>query len=519
MDQQITNYLKAGYPAIYLVTQEIERMKKIIKQVCIKNKFRMHYWSAATNLTDVTNGNNVKIDNPFDALEKFKALQKKSVCVYQDFHMVLKEADVGLIDLIRINILHAKKNGSMMIFMGTELELPAEIEKELSVVEFDLPDKTSLGHTLDALSENVAETKRPNLKLRAELIDAGAGLTSVEFENAAALSLVEGKGRFKPEIVSREKAETIKKSGILEILHPEETAADIGGLEILKHWLKQRKEGFSIEAREYGLPNPRGMLIIGIPGTGKSLTAKATANILQRPIVKLDVGRVFAGLVGKSEERIRMVTKTAEAIAPCVLFIDELEKGFSGTKSSNSTDGGTSNRVFGHFITWMQDRKAPVFIVATANNVQDLPPEFLRKGGRWDEIFFCDLPDLTDRMEIWKVQLKKYNRDPNKLDYVKLATISQEFTGAEIEQAVIDTLFTVFNRDKKKQPVTKDYVKTVEEMIPLAKMMSEQIDEMRTWANSRARKASSGDSQVEVVAVQEDSTRTIDAGEEKDDPF
>src|ERR1019366_8105511 len=214
-------------------------------------------------------------------------------------------------------------------------------------------------------------------------------------ENASALSVVQSKA-ITPEIVAREKAQAVKKNGLLELIEAKESLDSIGGLDVLKEWLLKRRNAFSQRAIEYGLPTPKGLLIIGIPGTGKSLTAKATAKVFGVQLLKLDAGRIFAGLVGQSESNLRSVIQTAEAIAPCCLWIDEVEKGFSGTKSSNSTDGGTSARVFGTFLSWMQEKTAPVFVVATANDVTQLPPEMLRKG-RWDELFFVDLPNQAER--------------------------------------------------------------------------------------------------------------------------
>jgi AAA+ superfamily predicted ATPase len=472
-------------------------MKKALKEVAQDTKYSMHYWSACSGITEITTGKSMQCPDPLDAFEKYQALPKKSMMVLQDIHMVLVDVNPGLIDIIRIAIIDSKKNNKILIFCGVKLTLPIEIEKEFSVINFDLPDREQLGVVLDSLIKSIpSQKKHPDEDLRKRLIDAATGLTAVEAENAFALSIVENKKEFDPLIVSREKAETIKKSGVLEIMHPSETADDIGGLDLMKAWLNERKKAFTPEAREYGLPSPRGILIIGIPGTGKSLTAKATANILQRPIVKLDVGRVFGGIVGESEANIRMVTKTAEAIAPCVLFIDELEKGFSGTKSSNSSDGGTSSRVFGHFIDWMQERKAPVFIVATANDVSQLPVEFLRKGGRWDELFFCNLPDAKDRLEIFQIQMRSYKRKPSDYDCKEMAEHTDGFTGAEIQQVIVDTLFSAFNVGR--EPNNDDFMKTIKAFVPLSLMMHEEIGKMRTWAKNRARPASS---QVEEVVV------------------
>jgi len=266
-----------------------------------------------------------------------------------------------------------------MVTLGCRLCLPAELEREITVIEFALPEKQQLGTVLDGIIES-AQLKAVDGDERDKILDAASSLTSIEAENAFALSVAESKG-VNPEIVAWEKAQAAKKNGILEIIETTETLESIGGLDVLKEWLLKRRHAFSQRAIEYGLPTPKCLLIIGIPGTGKSLTAKATAKVFGVPLLKLDAGRIFAGLVGQSESNLRAVIQTAEAIAPCCLWIDEVEKGFSGTKSSNATDGGTSSRVFGSFISWMQEKKAPVFVVATANDVSQLPPEMLRKIG------------------------------------------------------------------------------------------------------------------------------------------
>src|ERR1039457_2139638 len=282
---------------------------------------------------------------------------------------------------------------------------------------------------------------------RDKAIDAASGLTTIEAENAFALSVVESKG-LNPEIVAREKAQAVKKNGLLEIVETTESLESIGGLDLLKSWLVQRKDAFSKRAGEYGLPTPKGLLLLGIPGTGKSLTAKATSKIFGMPLLKLDAGRIFAGLVGQSESNLRSVIQTAEAIAPVVLWIDEADKAFAGSKSSGSTDGGTSARVFGSFISWMQEKKSPVFVVATANDVSQLPPEMLRKG-RFDELIFVDLPNQNEREAIWGIQIRKYGRNPSDFDLVQLARVTEGLTGSETGSVFADSLFLVFDSDRE----------------------------------------------------------------------
>jgi SpoVK/Ycf46/Vps4 family AAA+-type ATPase len=311
------------------------------------------------------------------------------------------------------------------------------------------------------------------------------GLTTIEAENAFALSVVEGNA-IVPTIIAREKAQTVKKGGLLEIIESRESLSDVGGWEVLKEWLLKRKHAFGRRAKEYGLPVPKGLLILGIPGTGKSLTAKATAGVFEIPLLRLDAGRLFASLVGESERNLRFAIQTAEAIAPCVLWLDEIEKGFSGVKSSGATDGGTSGRVFGAFISWMQEKLAPVFVVATANDVSQLPPELLRKG-RFDEIFFVDLPTPAERESIWVLQIKKYRRNPKDFDCVQLARATEGLTGSEIEAVFTEALYHAF--DAGSEPTDLVIAQVLTEFVPLSKLMGEQISTLRLWAKARARPA------------------------------
>ncbi len=376
----------------------------------------------------------------------------------------------------------AKAQQKPMIIVGCRLVLPPELEREITVLEFALPGKEQLGDVLDGIVESAALPPVTG-DHREHVIDAARGLTTVEAENAFALSVAESKS-ITAAVVAREKAQTVKKNGLLELVETNETLESIGGLDVLKTWLLKRRHAFGSRAREYGLPLPKGLLILGISGTGKSLTAKATAKVFGVPLLKLDAGRIFAGLVGQSEANLRSVIQTAEAIAPCALWIDEFDKSFAGSKSSGSTDGGTSARVFGSFISWMQEKTAPVFVVATANDVSQLPPELLRKG-RWDDLFFVDLPNEAERQAIWKIVIERNHRDPHEFDLIQLARITDGLTGSEIEQAFVDALYCAF--DEETEPTDLTIAGVLNDLVPLSKLMAEQITGMRNWAKGRAR--------------------------------
>jgi SpoVK/Ycf46/Vps4 family AAA+-type ATPase len=389
---------------------------------------------------------------------------------------VAKEVGIGYGRLLR----------SYGILLGCRLKLPPELDHEITHVDFSLPGPTQLGTVLDGIVKS-AKLKNVHEVVRESVLQSALGLTTTEAENAFALSVVETKD-IDPKIIAREKARTLKKNGLIEVVEVTTSLDDIGGLNHLKDWLIRRASAFSESAKTYGLPAPKGLLIVGIPGIGKSLTAKATAGAFGLPLLRLDMGCVFGGIVGQSEANLRSVIQTAEAIAPCVLWIDEIEKGFSGSKSSGSTDGGTSSRVFGSFLSWMQEKTKAVFVVATANDVSKLPPEFLRKG-RFDEMFFVDLPDALERAQIWDIVIKRHGRRPTDYDTVVLSRACEQFTGAEIEAVFIDAMHEAYAEDK--EPGPKEILEAMTHTVPLAQLMDGQIAALRHWAKGRAREAAS----------------------------
>jgi SpoVK/Ycf46/Vps4 family AAA+-type ATPase len=298
--------------------------------------------------------------------------------------------------------------------------------------------------------------------------------------------------KLQPDIISNHKKDIIRKSGLLDWVDSDIDMNEIGGLEGLKNWLEKRKDAFSEEAALYGLPaNPKGILLVGIQGAGKSLFAKGISSFWNFPLLKLDMGKIFSGLVGSSEQNMRQVFKVAESVAPCILWCDEIDKGMSGSKSSSSSDGGTTSRVLGSWLTWMQDRKAPVFVVATANDVSNLPPELLRKG-RFDEIFFVDLPKENERKKIFEIHLKKRKRNPGQFDLAALVNASDYYTGAEIESSIEAAMYEAFSDDRR-DINTEDILLSLHNTVPISKLMKEEISALRKWATERARNASKSD--------------------------
>jgi hypothetical protein len=485
MKELLNQYIRAGYPGVYIVSCEEARVEAEVRAVAEELQYSLYAWSATEGLIDASLGTVRGGQDPEDVLAELFELPEQSIMLMRDLHMYLENPTPSLVrglkDLLRAN----KAHGKVLILAGCRQVLPAELEHEMVVLHFALPGKEELGVVLDNIAAS-AKVDSPQDAERERLLDAARGLTTSEAENAFALSLIQT-GEFSHQVVNREKANALHKNGLLEIVPPTRTLDNIGGLDCLKAWLLQRRDAFGARAREYGLPSPRGLLIIGIPGTGKSLTAKASASVFQRPLLRLDAGRLFAGLVGQSEANLRSVIQTAEAMAPTVLWIDEIEKGFSGSKSSGSSDGGTANRVFGGFVSWMQERSAPVFVVATANDVTQLPPEFLRKG-RFDDNFFVDLPNHEEREAIWRIQIARYKRDPQDYPIPELAAASDGMTGAEIEQAFIDALYAAFPENH--DPTLATIKRVLEEQVPLSRLMAEQMAALRKWASGRARPAS-----------------------------
>ena len=488
MRQQLINYVRAGYPGIYVVSGEEARVEAELKSVAEGIGYQLFAWSILDGLVDTADGTLHNAMDPQEVLGGIADLPERSLVLLRDFHQFLEDPNPIITRLLKNVMRAAKTEGKTLVVLGCRLLLPPELEREFVVVEFALPSRDEIGVVLDNIAES-AGRESPQDDERELLLDAATGLTSIEAESAFALSVVED-GGLNSAIVAREKALAVKKNGLLEIVKAPATLDDIGGLDLLKGWLTQRRGAFGRMAQDYGLPSPRGLLIIGIPGTGKSLTAKATASVFQRPLLKLDAGRIYAGLVGQSEENLRSVIRTVEAIAPCVLWLDEIEKAFGGGKNSAATDGGTSSRVFGTFLSWLQERTAPVFVVATANDVSQLPPELLRKG-RVDELMFVDLPNAEEREAIWRIQIAKYGREPGGFDLAALVSASEGLTGSEIEQAVIDGLYDAFN--DYREPVDRNFLTALEATVPLGRLMSDQITALRQWAKGRTRPASSSE--------------------------
>ena len=418
------------------------------------------------------------------------------ILLVEDFHHYLTNMDHALISRLRafaIAIATREISGCSVVLSQPIPLLPPELEKDVQVLELPLPDVEDLCKIMRQAKQRYELDER-DYQESPSLIEAALGLSTSEAQLAFSKAACQFKRLSENEIpfIVKEKEQVIRKSGHLEYFHPKATLDDIGGLDNLKSWLRRRRQAFTSDAREFGLETPRGVLLLGLPGTGKSLAAKAVASAWQLPLLRLDMGKIYGGIVGQSEANMRSALQMAEALSPSILWVDEIEKGLSGMQSSGSTDGGTTARVLGSFLTWMQEKEKPVFVVATANHIAQLPPELLRKG-RVDEIFFVDLPVQQDRKEILSIHLKRRDRldDFSSDDLNELAMASSGFTGAELEEAVKEAMFLAF--DEGHQLNKDDILTAINATTPLSQTMEEMIHQTREWAKGRAVAASSSE--------------------------
>ncbi|MBI4678467.1 MAG: AAA family ATPase [Elusimicrobia bacterium] len=483
--------IRARYPLIYLVSWEETRAERMLAALAGSHGKRIFLWTFTQGFRAAGQNPDASTKDPQAALEFVEKSQDSAFFVLKDFHPYLQDA--GVIRRLRDLVDGLKASYKSLILLSPVLTIPVELEKDITVVDYDLPGPTELWQLLKEVASAAQEGAKFQVNLSTEdvekLIHAAMGMTLAEAENALAKAIVLDSKLVADDVdvILQEKKQIIRKSRLLEFFEAREEFGQIGGLDLLKDWIHKRGLAFSDKARQFGLPQPRGILLLGVQGCGKSLTCKAVASLWRLPLLRLDMGAVFGGIVGQSEENMRRAIRTAESVAPCVLWLDEIEKGLSGTQSSNFSDAGTTARVFSTFLTWLQEKTKPVFVAATANSVNMLPPELLRKG-RLDEIFFVDLPSAADRRDIFSIHLKKRGRDPSKFDLSEISRCSAGFSGAEIEQVVVEGLYEAFHQNRGLSG--DDLKKALSSTVPLSKTMKEDIDALRQWASSRARPAS-----------------------------
>jgi len=491
MQEEISILIQAQYPLIYLVTSEEERTERAISIIAQakSQQRRVFVWTVTHGIVEYGQSRNITQHNtvsPEAAIQWVIQQKESGIYIFKDLHPFIDSP--ATTRWLRDAIASFKGTQKTIILMSPVQTVPIELEKEVVVLDYPLPDLAELNQVLSHQLEQT-KTRRTTTETREKLLKAALGLTHDEAEKVYRKAQVKA-GRLteaEVDIVLSEKKQLIRRNGILEYIEEDETLDSVGGLEELKRWLKQRSNAFTERAREYGLPQPKGMLILGVPGCGKSLIAKTTSRLWGLPLLRLDMGRVYDGsMVGRSEANLRNALKTAESISPAILFIDELDKSFAGTTGSSDSDGGTSSRIFGSFLTWMQEKTSPVFVMATANRVERLPGEFLRKG-RFDEIFFVDLPTPEERQQIFNIHLSKRRREIARFDIEQLAKVSDGFSGAEIEQALIAAMYEAFAQDREFTQL--DIIAAIKATLPLSRTMTEQVTALRDWARQRARPA------------------------------
>ena len=517
---EIETLIRARYPLLYLVTNEEMRVRELLQAIAGRRQKKAYEWSYSTGMVPAGSSiqshkaRNPGTKEPLHALEQVIEQIEPAIYIFNDFHPFLTKSHFAVIRRLKEIALHLKSSYKTIILVSPTLEIPLELEKEITVLNFPLPTRADLELLLDKILVEVKELKHVSISLdeasRERLLQAALGLTLGEAENVFAKIIVRDQRLSAEDVgeVFAQKQQIIRKSGLLEYYSAEETFAQVGGLAVLKDWLHKRSIAFSDEARQFGLPAPKGILLLGVQGCGKSLCAKAVSSLWQLPLLRFDMGRMFGSLVGSSEENVRRAIAVAESVAPAILWVDEIDKAFSGAQNSGGTDGGTAARVFGTFLTWLSEKSAPVFVVATANDISQLPPELLRKG-RFDEIFFVDLPAAEDRAEIFRIHLSKRRRDPQQFDLAELVAASGECSGAEIEESIISALYDAFAAREDLR--TEHVLFALSETVPLARTMDEQIHALRRWAKGRARDASVSRTEREKNRADPESTQA--AGE------
>lgn len=492
--------IEAGFKIIQIVSYEYRRVLGFCLKASEKTKRTLYWWNKANKIQTWDPQNKdfrpkAGEDNPESALKWFKEqMEKKSIMVMENLHLFYPMQLNILVDHIK-NVSRIPDDlEKTLILLEPTPELPKELIKDVTIMELPLPDSklliTVLEESADKINLDIEKLNKEDKELIAK---AALGLTYMEAELTFKEIGIKYKKLTKKEIpyIIEMKEQIIKKSGILEYIHPKTTIDDVGGMDNIKKWLKKYQKAFNDEAKEFGIDPPKGILLLGVPGCGKSLVAKTIGAMWNYPLIKFDLGRVFGGVIGQSESNIRKALEIADAVAPCVLWIDEIEKGVAGSKSSGELDSGVTLRVIGTLLNWMQDREKPVFVVATANNIKTMPPEMLRKG-RFSAIFFVDIPDKRSRIEIFKIHLRKKMKsmyDEKIFDFEKFAENSVYFTGAEIEEAINSALMDAYNDD---EVINNDYlIKSLKQIKPDVFNMTDYLTNLRIFAKNNFELATS----------------------------
>jgi len=490
----IAALLRARNPLIWLVTREEARAERLLIEAAASAGYAPIAWDCANGITAIADGRPIdpRAIDPAQALAAIRDASQRQVYALRDLHAWLRDPTVtrALRSLCRTLPQAPRDAARAVVVITPTAEVPPELQGHAIVIDVPLPDREEIGQILDAaiaaLPEELRATAAPN-GTRDAAIDAAVGLSAEEAQSTFARSIIATR-RIDPATVAQEKRRVIARERVLEWFDPLASGLEgVGGLENLKSWLTQRRAAFTPAARAYGLSAPKGVLLVGVPGCGKSLSAKAIAAAWSMPLLRLDMGALRSKWVGESEGNIRKALKVAETVAPCVLWLDEIEKAMSGA-TQGAADGGVSADALGAVLQWMQDRAGSVFVVATANDVSKLPPELMRKG-RFDEVFFVDTPNATERAAIVRTALRENGREVDSIDAAAVAAAAIDFTGAELAALVPDAMFAAF-ADGARPLRTADLVTAAGATVPIARTASERIATLRQWAAGRARMAS-----------------------------
>ena len=489
---KMVDSIQAGYPIFYILTWEEKRVINHLQTIAesgLKSRFSVVQWSATDGFHDRDDLEEKCINDPLKAFDRILREQGSYLFIIKDLHTFILQ-DRLVIRKIRDCYQNLAGTNKLCVILSPILAIPPELQKEVLVFDYELPQIDEINSIImGEIAKYAQATDKEALfpeKDREPLYKSFLGLTGEEIEHVAR-SIIFKRGRMSiqdADLVIEEKRQIIRKTEIVEFIQNSKRMADLGGLQNFKKWCKIRGNGFSDAASAFGLPRPKGILITGISGCGKSLAIQCLADEWNMPLIRLDMGRVFSGMAGTPEESLRRAILTVEAVAPAVLWIDEIEMGIS--VFSDSVESGSTARIFASFLTWMQEKKAPVFLAATANDIDRLPPEFIRKG-RFDEVFFVDLPNLDERREVFRIHFYNRNKEVSEVSIDGLARTTNGYTGAEIEQAIISGLYEAFYEGRE---ITMDDIyRNIHAMVPLSVTMKEQITKTRRWADNRALKA------------------------------
>ncbi|MES2789176.1 MAG: AAA family ATPase [Planctomycetota bacterium] len=499
--EELDTLIRARYPIIYVISWEEERVESCLRKIAESRNKKLFVWTLTQGIVKSgaepqrSKSGSGNTSDPIAALDAVIDQIEPAIYLFKDFHLFTsnERCNMTVIRRLRDVAHHVRDTYKSIVIVSPMMNIAPELSKDITVVDFGLPGPDEFSHLLDRIVEDVRDNPQIRINLEGEsrerLLHAARGLTLKEAENVFAKTLVlDGKlDADDVSVVFSEKQQIIKKSGLLEYYEAQEELSHVAGLKNLKEWLTKRSIAFSDRASQFGLPAPKGVLLLGVQGCGKSLCAKAVSGLWKLPLLRFDLGRMFSSLVGSSEENIRRAIQTAESIAPAILWIDEIDKALAGSTGGGGSDGGTASRVFGTLLTWLSEKTQPVFVIATANDISNLPPELMRKG-RLDEIFFVDLPLDEERQEIFKIHLRRRGRRSSEFNLAELARLSDGFSGAEIEEAIVSALFDAFSRQV---PLDTETIKTsLAETVPLSKTMHEELSSLRSWAQGRARPAS-----------------------------